>query len=119
MSIRFVLALAGAVVSMNLLAGCAGTPATPRIDLLGMPVIDDSAMLESSRVITITPATRWVNVTGGDTVRFIAGGHSFAWNFQVSPAVSVFDLQEIAPPGALPRPVLVYVEPNPLYDTGG
>jgi hypothetical protein len=121
MSIYLVRSLAGAAVLGSLLAACTGpgSSATPRIDLLGMPVIDDSAVLDSSRVITITPATRWVNVTDGDTVRFIAGDRSFAWNFQVSRTVSVFDLKQIAPPGTLPRPVLVYVEPNPLYDTDG
>jgi hypothetical protein len=119
MRIHIAPCIATATALASLLLGCAGTPATPRIDLLGMPVIDDSAVLDSSRVITITPATRWVNVTSGDTVRFVAGERMFAWNFQVSPTVSVFDLKEIAPPGTLPRPVLVYVEPNPLYHTDG
>ena len=120
MSVRSVLLPAAATVLGSLLVGCAGTtyPVMPRIDLLGMPVIDDSAMLQGSRTITITPDTRWVNVTGGDTVRFVAGGRSFAWNFQVGPTVAVFDLKQIAPPGTLARPVLVYVAPNPVYNSG-
>lgn len=113
--------LGTAAVLGSLVSGCAGggSGAAPRIDLLGMPVIDDSAMLQGSRTITITPDTRWVNVTGGDTVRFVAGGRSFAWNFQVGSTVAVFDLKEIAPPGTLARPVLVYVAPNPVYNTEG
>jgi hypothetical protein len=121
MPIRFFLNLAGAVMLGGLLSGCANTATTvaPRVDLLGAPVPDAAVMLEASRIIAITPDTRWVNVTSGDTVLFVAGNRSFAWNFQVSPIVSVFDLKQIAPPGALPRPVLVYVDPNPLYHTDG
>lgn len=102
----------------SLLSGCAGSggPVTPRIDLLGMPVIDQSAVLST---VTITPATRWVNVTSGETVRFIAGDQAFAWNFQVSPNVATFDLKQIAPPGVLARRIPVYVTPNPLYGSGG
>jgi hypothetical protein len=81
-----------------------------------MPVIDQSAVLST---VTITPATRWVNVTSGETVRFIAGDQAFAWNFQVSPNVATFDLKQIAPPGVLARRIPVYVTPNPLYGSGG
>jgi len=105
------------VCALAALSGCANTnPVTPRIDLLGMPVIDDSATLST---ITITPATRWVSITSGDTVRFVAGDRTFAWNFQVSPNVATFDLNQVAPPGMLARRIPVYVTPNPLYGSGG
>jgi hypothetical protein len=112
------LPIAATVALASLLSGCAGAggPVTPRIDLLGMPVIDDSAALST---VTITPDTRWVNVTSGDTVRFVTGDKAFAWSFQVSPNVAMFDLNQIAPPGALGRRVPVYVTPNPLYGSGG
>jgi hypothetical protein len=102
----------------GVLSGCAGPggPTAPRIDLLGMPVIDDSAALST---VIITPDTRWVNITSGDTVRFVSGGQAFAWTFDVSPNIATFDLNQVAPPGSLTRRIPVYVTPNPLYGSGG
>ncbi len=118
MRIAIATSFAATIALAGLLSGCAGTggATTPRIDLLGMPVIDESAVLST---VTITPATRWVNVTSGDTVRFVAGDKAFAWSFQVSPNVAMFDLNQVAPPGALTRRIPVYVTPNPLYGSGG
>ena len=98
------------VVAAAFLAGCAGA-FVPRADLLGTPGVDRPGL----QTIAITPATRWVNVTSGDTVRFVAGTRSFTWNFQIGVTVSRFDLNQVAPPGMLARPVTVYVAPNPLY----
>jgi hypothetical protein len=105
---RFSFLLPAAFVAA-ILSGCA-TPVVPR-DLLGAPAADAPGL----QTVTITPATRWVNVTGGDTVRFVAGPRSFAWSFQVGVTVTKFDLNQIAPPGMLTRPIAVYVAPNPLY----
>lgn len=118
MTIPRVYPLLSAVIAAALAACAAGTsyPVSPRIDLLGMPVIDQSAALST---VIITPDTRWVNITSGDTVRFIAGDQVFAWNFQVSPNVATFDLNQVAPPGVLARRIPVYVTPNPLYGSGG
>jgi photosystem II stability/assembly factor-like uncharacterized protein len=38
----------------------------------------------ATRTIVVEPGTRWVNVTGGDIVKFMAGGKTFAWNFDVA-----------------------------------
>jgi hypothetical protein len=59
-----------------------------------------------------------VNVTGGDTVRFIEGDRSFAWTFNVASNISSFELNLVAPPGALDHPVQVYVAPDPRYIGG-
>jgi len=101
------------------LSGCAGTPypVSPRIDLLGMPVTDHGVQ-PGARTVTITPATRWLNVEQGDTVLFTSGSQHFAWHFQASPNITVFDLNQVAPPGALSRPVPVYLAPNPVYNSG-
>lgn len=98
-----VLAAAGAILS-----GCAA-PVPP--GLIGAP----AAVAPAQRVITITPDTRWVNVTSGETVRFVIGAQSFGWSFQSGPTVSKFDLRAIAPPGMLTHPVTVYVAANPTY----
>jgi len=120
MTTPLVIPLVLATATAAALSGCAGTtyPVGPRIDLLGMPVIDQAAVQPGERTIALTPDTRWVNVNGGEIVHFTAGAQRFAWNFQVSPNVAMFDLNRVAPPGALPRRVPVYMAPNPLYDSG-
>ena len=89
-----------------LLSGCAA-----RGDLLGVPSID----APGQRTITIDTGTRWVNVTSGETVRFIVGARSFTWNFQTGVTINKFDLTRIAPAGLLTQAITVYVAPNPLY----
>jgi hypothetical protein len=103
-----------AVTGLAILSGCVASGSGPqalRKDLLGAP----GAYAPGLSTVTITPATRWVNVTGGETVRFVSGARSFTWNFQVGVTVTRFDLNQVAPPGMLERPVMVYVAPNPLY----
>jgi len=109
--------LLAAVVAVS---GCAEmhSPVSPRIDLLGMPVIDEASVQPGERTIDITPATRWVNVKGGEIVHFTAGAQRFAWNFQASPNVAMFDLNQVVAPGTLPRRMPVYLAPNPLYSSG-
>lgn len=91
-----------------LLAACA---VTPRSDLVGSAVPESAA----TRTVTITPGTRSVTVVGGEVVRFVGAGRAFAWDFHVSPLVTVFALDRVAPPGTLDHPVLVYVRPDPRY----
>ncbi|MFC5514038.1 CzcE family metal-binding protein [Massilia jejuensis] len=101
-----------AAVATTLLTACmSATAVTPRADLLGTPVPPAAA----NRIVTLTPATGHVNVTGGDVVRFQMGGQEFAWSFDTSPLVQVFDLSQVAPAGALGHEVLVYVAPDPRY----
>ena len=95
----------------TVLGGCASDPYAGRTDLLGAPVTASPVQ----RVVAITPATRWVNVTSGETVRFVVGTRSFAWSFQSGPTVSKFDLNLIAPAGLLDHPVSVYVAADPTY----
>lgn len=81
---------------------------------LGTPLHDASA----GRTITLDAGTEWVNVTGGETVKFVAGGMSFSWNFDTYGTAPVFDLNRIAPEGVLSgRPVKVYVAPDPMYSS--
>ena len=85
--------------------------ASPPLALLG----DAAPAAMSSRTIVIQPDTKYVNVTGGDTVKFSAGDKSFAWSFDVPRTVTSFDLNQVAPQGVLDHPVRVYVETNPRY----
>jgi len=66
-----------------------------------------------NRTITITPETRWVNVSQGEDVKFVdtATGQSFVWNFDTTNPM--FDLATVAPPGALGgQHVTAYVQVN-------
>lgn len=93
-------------------AGSAGA-APLQSELRGVPAPEQAA---ADRVVVVTDATRYVNVTGGSTVRFVVGDRSFVWNFQNGNAhVRPFDLQQIAPEGLLNHPVKAYVADNPLY----
>lgn len=86
---------------------------------------DPAPVTAATQTITIQPGTRWVNVTGGDTVKFVVGDKAFAWTFNVARTVNSFDLSRVAPPGVLDHPVEAYVAPDPRYygadsfDSGG
>ena len=85
----------------------------------GNPVLvgDPAPTASATRTIAIQPDTRYVNVTGGEVVRFTAGDRSFAWNF--NGRLSSFDLATVAPQGMLDHKVTAYVAPNPLYRRSG
>lgn len=84
---------------------------------LGTPIHDGRISHDASpdRTIVIDGSAKWVNVTGGKTVRFVAGDQSFDWLFDTFLSSPVFDLREIAPAGMIDRSVTVYVAPDPLY----
>jgi hypothetical protein len=103
--------LVPAVVAVMLSLPAVSSMAEARLDLLGDPAPPTAAQ----RTITITPSTKYVNVEGGEIVRFVVGGQTFAWNFDTASSVMAFDLNRIAPPGALDHKVTAYISPNPLY----
>jgi hypothetical protein len=83
------------------------------LSFLGTPVPVQSP---ADEVIVISDTTRYVNVTGGETVRFVVGEHAFAWSFQTGGTRIVpFDLGRIAPKGWLNHRVVAYVAEDPLY----
>jgi hypothetical protein len=73
----------------------------------------------ADRTITITPATKWVNVTRGETVKFVdaSSRQSFVWNFD-TPTWATIDLAEVAPAGLGGRHVLAYVQNDPEDNSG-
>jgi len=77
------------------------------LELMGMPAVVSMA----TRTIAIKPDTKYVNVTGGEIIRFTVGDKDFAWNF--NGPLSSFDLARVAP-AVLDRKVTAYVAPNPL-----
>ena len=99
-------------VSVVLLTACISASAvTPRADLLGSPIPAAAA----TRTVNLGSGMQSINVVSGDTVRFVGNGGEFAWSFNTSPIVQVFDLNQVAPNGAVGQPMRVYVAPSPLY----
>jgi hypothetical protein len=83
------------------------------ISFLGTAAPQNAAV---DKVIVITAATRYVNVVGGSTVRFVVGDQSFTWTFQNGNGqVAPFDLARVAPAGLLKQPVTAYVSNDPSY----
>ena len=84
---------------------------------LGTPIHDGRISYNASpdRTIVVDGSSKWINVTGGKTVRFVAGDQSFDWMFDTFLSSPVFDLGDIAPAGMIDRSVKVYVSPDPLY----
>lgn len=97
------------------LSGCALPAYNPPTSFLG----DSAPVSAATETRVLGPDTRTVNVTGGDTVKFVSNGKEFAWVFNVASNVRSFNLQRIAPPGVLNHPVIVYVAPDPRYIGGG
>jgi hypothetical protein len=100
-------AVLASALSLTALSSIAAAP----LKLLGDPAPETAA----ERTIRITPDTKYVNVDGGQVVRFDVGGRTFTWNFDTAQTVTSFDLNQVAPPGLLDRAVTAYVAPNPLY----
>ncbi len=72
------------------------------------------------RTIVLNPDAKYVNVTNGETVKFVvrqADGseRSFAWWFDLFPTVRVIDMSKIAPAGTLVHDLRVYVAPDPRW----
>jgi len=70
----------------------------------------------SSRTVTIDKDTRYVNVTGGEIIKFVTPTKTFNWNFNTyARPNAVIDLNKIAPAEALDHEVKVYVAADPSY----
>jgi len=99
----FVSAVAALTLSA---ASLAVTASVTQADMFGNPAQASA----TQRTVVIDAKTRWVTVERGDVVRFVANGQEFAWAF--NGLASSFDLNRVAPPGALDRNLKVYVWPN-------
>ena len=72
----------------------------------------------AGRVIEVTPATRYLNVTNGETVTIRQGERSLTWHVQVPNNLNAVPLSRIAPQDEAGREVLVYVAPGQQYQNG-
>lgn len=71
----------------------------------------------AQRTVELHPGTKYVNVEQGETVKFVAQGKAFTWNFDTF-GTRPFELSRVAPQEVNVGNVVVYVSDNPLY-TGG
>jgi hypothetical protein len=103
--------LAACLLAVLMSSGCATRNYT---DLYGQA----APVTGANRTIVISPDTRYVNVEGGEVIRFVVGGKEFGWDFYVARTVHTFDLKEVAPVGLLDHSVRVYLTPDPRYVGG-
>lgn len=99
-----------AVLTLGLM-GLSASASTRSSDVLGEGV----PLSAATRTIRIDATTKYVNVTEHETVKFEVNGTDFAINF--AGALYGFDLNRVAPAGALDHNVTVWVTPDPLYLT--
>ncbi|HEY8027055.1 MAG TPA: CzcE family metal-binding protein [Burkholderiaceae bacterium] len=108
MPVRPILAI---VFVATLLGGCAARRAEMSwVERWGEPVPPSA----TTRTIVIAPDTKYVNVTGGEVIRFVEGEKSFGWSFDGQLGYA-FELNRVAPPGILDHHVMAYVDPDPYY----
>jgi hypothetical protein len=90
------------------LGAYAGSP-----ELVGesVPVASASSV---NRTIVVDSRTKWVNVTQGETVKFVINGREIVFAFDGQPGT--FDLRQIVPAETLDHSVMVYVESNFVPD---
>jgi hypothetical protein len=69
----------------------------------------------AEHTVVINHDTQYVNVTGGDVVKFIVHGQPYTWNFDTAANINVVDLNALIPAGALHHTVRVYVARDPTY----
>ena len=93
-----------AFAALTLSAASLSAKALTAGDLYGEPANGSY----TERTIVVTPQTRYINVTRGEVVQVRIGSSEFAWNFDGLP--KSFELNKIAPEGALDHDVRVYVE---------
>lgn len=74
-----------------------------------------AATIPADRTIVITPSTKSVNVSNGETVEFDIQGKTFRWSFNTFHREAALELSKIAPDGVPVGSVRVYVAANPLY----
>jgi hypothetical protein len=85
----------------------------------GTPATADGA----DRIVQLSPSVRWVTVPYGERVTFNSpdehgAQRSFAWRFDVAPARSFVDLDDVAPADFPSHGVRVFVAEPPEYRGG-
>lgn len=96
-----------------LTSASASTLAANQAAPLGNPV----PVSGSQQTIELQPGTRYLNIEQGQTLKFVAKGKAFAWNFDTF-GLPVFNLSDIAPKDVDVGNVRVYISPDRTYAGG-
>jgi len=92
------------VAALALSAASLSANALTTGDVYGEPA---SGGYAPDRTIVVTPQTKAINVTRGEVVKIKVGSREFTWDFDG--VAKPFELNKIAPEGALDHTVRVYV----------
>jgi hypothetical protein len=103
----FAFAFAASAFALNAQAGVFDV--SPKI--YGAPATASAAQ----RVIDITPETKSVQVTNGETIQFNINGAPFTWKFDLYHQEGALDLATILPQELQANGVKVYVGESPEY----
>ncbi len=98
----------GVVALCGLLAGPPAVAQDAANRLLGTAV----AAAQTQRTVTVAADTRSVNVSAGESIRFVVGTTEFGWKFD-GPGPRAIDLRSIAPAATVSTPVTVYLAASP------
>jgi len=100
-------AIAASAFALNAHAGIFDS--TPK--MYGQPAAAGSAQ----RTVEVNAGTKKVQVTNGETIKFVVNGQPFTWKFDLYHQEGVLDLATIAPQDIRADGVKVYVAEDPLY----
>jgi hypothetical protein len=92
------------------LCGAVHANAAPAADLGHV-----AAAGNAERVIEVTSATRYLNVTNGETVTIRQGEHSVTWHVQAPNNLNAVPLSRVAPQDEAGHEVLIYIAPGQQY----
>ncbi len=93
------------VLTVSLTATAAPVASVTSSSDYGSVVHEASAV----RKIVITPGTKWVNVTNGETVTFVVDGRSFTYSFHTYQYTNLLPMAAIAPADLNIGGIRVYV----------
>jgi len=84
--------------------------------------VDDQSRFK--RTVVVEPDTKWIHVTGGETIRFVLRQQdqeqSFVWRFTTYGGSPTIDLGAMAPlEGIATEQTYVIVKTDPKYRRGG
>jgi hypothetical protein len=102
------IAVAAGIIALGAAASFAANAET-RASYVGVA----APLSAATRTVVIDGNTRWVNVTHGETVKFVVNGNAFAVNFNGDFGDNA-NLQRLAPDGLLDHRVNAVVEAGPF-----
>jgi hypothetical protein len=96
-----------------MLAAGTAAAAVGRDTLAGEPLPQGTPV---DRIVRIDQNTPWVNAAGGESLKFMLGDRELSWRLPDNRWA--INLKEIAPAGSIDRDLYIYLQANPLYESG-